>query len=285
MRNRTPWDAGGYSLPVNSLSVNNSLDATLSMNNYNGNLNHNTNHIHYNDSLSDYPTIYASKHSLSDSRSSLSSFASASTSTHSRYSSASTVSGFHAFATLSSQDSKYPDNLQEPQSLVTPSSALSPISPAAFSFRHHPMSPISEPLKVLAFIAERQYSESSSEEYQQDAFNEAMTDKEMKDANDVMSDDVQPISRPASPTDAVFIRRTASISSQPDSMENRSEMTVLDSIDKPSQAAGTVLETSEDPFEGFHNRRYVSLSFFLPFYIILSNTTSQPPTPRHYSMF
>lgn len=93
VRNRTPWDAGGYSLPINSASQNETLttsdsnpldeskDSTL---------------VSSNNSISN--------HKPSDSRSSISSFASTTSnsqqSQHSRLSSISTVSSFYPLSVI-----------------------------------------------------------------------------------------------------------------------------------------------------------------------------------------
>jgi len=187
IRSRTPWDAGGYSLPVNH-----DLDTTVNKN------------IHYNDSLIDSTHIYSSKHALSDSRGSLSSFASASTSTHSRFSSASTVSGFHAFSSPS-DTLKFSDLQGDWSTFITPSTALSPASPATFSFHHYPVSPHADTAKVLALIAERQHS-SSELSPQDQARDTAMADMEDTTERDTTLEPVQ-LPRAKSPTDALLIKR------------------------------------------------------------------------------
>ena len=75
-RNRTPWDAGGYSLPINTASSGSTTPPAKPQNN---------------DSNTETPT--SPRHRFSDSRSSLSSFTSSlQSATHSRFSSMSTVS-------------------------------------------------------------------------------------------------------------------------------------------------------------------------------------------------
>ncbi|KFY27622.1 hypothetical protein V493_03389 [Pseudogymnoascus sp. VKM F-4281 (FW-2241)] len=194
IRSRTPWDAGGYSLPVNH-----DLDTTISK------------HIHSHDSSLESSQTYSTKHSLSDSRGSLSSLASASTSTHSRFSSASTVGGFQAFTNYT-DSTKLLDSTVDWTSILANSSTLSPASPATFSFHHYPPSPRAEPIHVLAQIAERRYKDADilSEEHYRDS--------EMADVDNTESSatsDQQPaLSRTASPTDALLIKRHAPLTPQ-----------------------------------------------------------------------
>lgn len=205
IRSRTPWDAGGYSLPVNH-----DLDTTISK------------HNHHHDSSLESSQTFPTKHSLSDSRGSLSSLASASTSTHSRFSSASTVGGFQAFTNFT-DSTKLSDSSVDWTSLLANSATLSPASPATFSFHHYPPSPRAEPIHVLAQIAERRYMDADTplEEHYKDS---EMADVDTR-ATSATSD--QPaLSRTASPTDALLIKRrtpptpqeseaTGSVSTQP----------------------------------------------------------------------
>ncbi|OBT43675.1 hypothetical protein VE00_05206 [Pseudogymnoascus sp. WSF 3629] len=193
IRSRTPWDAGGYSLPVNH-----DLDTTISK------------HIHHHDSSLESSQTYPTKHSLSDSRGSLSSLASASTSTHSRFSSASTVGGFQAFTNFT-DSSKLSDSTVDWTSILANSATLSPASPATFSFHHYPPSPRAEPMHVLAQIAERRYMDADS------ASEEHYKDSEMADADTraTSATSEQPaLSRTASPTDALLIKRHTPLTPQ-----------------------------------------------------------------------
>lgn len=193
IRSRTPWDAGGYSLPVNH-----DLDTTISK------------HIHHHDSPIESSQTYLTKHSLSDSRGSLSSLASASTSTHSRFSSASTVSGFQAFTNFT-DNVKLSDSTVDWTSLLANSATLSPASPATFSFHHYPPSPRAEPIHVLAQIAERRYmdADSPTEEHYKDS---EMADV---DTRETSATSEQPaLSRTASPTDALLIKRHTPLTPQ-----------------------------------------------------------------------
>ena len=193
IRSRTPWDAGGYSLPVNH-----DLDATISK------------HNHHHDSSLESSQTYPTKHSLSDSRGSLSSLASASTSTHSRFSSASTVGGFQAFTNFT-DNSRLSESSVDWTSLLANSATLSPASPATFSFHHYPPSPRAEPIHVLAQIAERRYMDADtlSEEHYKDS---EMADVDTRETS--ATSDQPALSRTASPTDALLIKRHTPLTSQ-----------------------------------------------------------------------
>lgn len=193
IRSRTPWDAGGYSLPVNH-----DLDTTISK------------HNHHHDSSLESSQTYPTKHSLSDSRGSLSSLASASTSTHSRFSSASTVGGFQAFTNFT-DNSRLSESSVDWTSLLANSATLSPASPATFSFHHYPPSPRAEPIHVLAQIAERRYMDADtlSEEHYKDS---EMADVDTRETS--ATSDQPALSRTASPTDALLIKRHTPITSQ-----------------------------------------------------------------------
>ncbi|KFY05839.1 hypothetical protein V492_08270, partial [Pseudogymnoascus sp. VKM F-4246] len=193
IRSRTPWDAGGYSLPVNH-----DLDTTISK------------HIHSHDSSLESSQTYPTKHSLSDSRGSLSSLASASTSTHSRFSSASTVGGFQAFTNFT-DNPKLSDSSVDWTSILANSATLSPASPATFSFHHYPPSPRAEPIHVLAQIAERRYMDTDSH------LEERYKDSEMADVDTretSAASDNPALSRTASPTDALLIKRHTPLTPQ-----------------------------------------------------------------------
>lgn len=88
-RSRTPWDAGGYSLPITTKTPI-SPSCQPQQDSY------------FDDRQIDTPS--SPRHKLSDSRSSLSSFASSiQSTTHSRFSSMSTVSGSHTLNTITGE--------------------------------------------------------------------------------------------------------------------------------------------------------------------------------------
>ncbi|ORY65541.1 uncharacterized protein BCR38DRAFT_200417 [Pseudomassariella vexata] len=100
-RSRTPWDAGGYSLPLTLDTKATQASARPAF---------------YNDSPVGSASPKSPRHKFSDSHSSLSSYTSSSNSAvHSRFSSLSTVSGFHTMPTVitdvSALDSRCCDNI------------------------------------------------------------------------------------------------------------------------------------------------------------------------------
>src|ERR1700722_16642606 len=108
-RNRTPWDAGGYSLPIHT---------------HNGPF---TSQIQYNESpMEGHPDL--SCHKLSDSHSSLSSFASSNSTSHSRFSSTSTVSSLHPPRHIAA-DGTFTDTDADSHSSKAGTGSQSPISP------------------------------------------------------------------------------------------------------------------------------------------------------------
>lgn len=90
VRNRTPWDAGGYSLPINSATQAGTFPTSDN--------NHSPEESR--DSRLDSSDSAGSNHKASDSRSSISSLSSTSTSYHSRLSSISTVSSFYPLSVI-----------------------------------------------------------------------------------------------------------------------------------------------------------------------------------------
>lgn len=139
-RNRTPWDAGGYSLPINTLSL---APTPLQQANF-----EEQEHQQHEGEAPSSP-----KHKFSDSRSSLSSFTSSlQSATHSRFSSMSTVNSaqpMHGIPTeaFSPKLRNAPQNLElatiDSRSEHGPSTSLSPtgsLETLAFVAEHHPFS-------------------------------------------------------------------------------------------------------------------------------------------------
>lgn len=92
-RSRTPWDAGGYSLPL-TLNVKNNVPQQQAPSAFMETDNHNNNNTSPN----------SPKHRFSDSRSSLSSAYTTNSSSHSRISSLSTVSEYQPLGSVSAGD-------------------------------------------------------------------------------------------------------------------------------------------------------------------------------------
>jgi len=193
-RTRTVWDAGGYSLPINTLSVSQDGYRRLSTGD--------VNQVH---SLSEVePSKLKAQstspgHKFSDSRSSLSSITSSSTAqssatqsnTHSRFSSMSTVNSLSTENPSIDHAKRFPaPDAQEGFTFIMDSSPRSPVD-------HRPTtsSPTGS-LDALALVAEHRLSgrDSTPPHSGNDAV--AGADTVRKDAG-----------RPGSPSDALMIKR------------------------------------------------------------------------------
>lgn len=196
-RNRTPWDAGGYSLPINTISNSTSTPTTPPKL-------QNIHDIHYDDSQAGAgvspPT--SPRHKFSDSRSSLSSFTSSlQSTTHSRFSSMSTtVSSTHPLnshlETLSPTSSLkiqemdlnhlHVESTQQLAHSTQPRGSLSP----------------TESLDVLAMGAENQIAS------QQQAVPSTPEDKMSTTLETIPNENTaSATARPTSPSDAILIKR------------------------------------------------------------------------------
>jgi hypothetical protein len=177
-RNRTPWDAGGYALPLNTRTPTSPLLQQQHQQ-----------RMQYEEGQTDTPS--SPKHRFSDSRSSLSSYASSIYSAnHSRFSSMSTVGGSNSLNSITAE-------MFSPKSM--------PLSPSALHSSHGSMNEqnpfntrlLSENLEALATISEHRHSsdsEKTSRHPSPEEFKEQI----------VMTD----YPRPSSPSDAILIRRT-----------------------------------------------------------------------------
>lgn len=181
-RNRTPWDAGGYSLPINTIS--------------NPSTPPQADETHRRDSQS---TPTSPRHKFSDSRSSLSSFTSSSQSaSHSRFSSLSTVGSTYPSSNLAEAFSSASG--QKPQALeFGPPSRMdgTPTYPQPGGS----ISPTGS-LDALALAAE---NEMTGQQAQQNADVSKVSsgkEKESGRRSEGLED------RPCSPSDAILIKRT-----------------------------------------------------------------------------
>lgn len=183
--NRTPWDAGGYSLPMNNHPSG--IFTTLTPLNESPLENHSN----------------GFGHKMSDSSSSLSSFTSSNTASHSRFSSTSTFSNLHPYNPVTADADSRPSKAN--------SSCSSPVSPSSGRPRHYLNWSLTDCVNKLALVAEH-----STDLYLQDedmdrpALNAeiAMTElkKELPTSKlDGLSVDAP---RPMSPSDAVFMGRS-----------------------------------------------------------------------------
>jgi hypothetical protein len=192
-RNRTPWDAGGYSLPINTVS---SLPKTPLQN------------IHFDDSHVETPR--SPYHRFSDSRSSLSSFTSSlQSATHSRFSSMSTVSSTIQPMNSMLAESIAVDSATKPQPLDVESAPVPMEHTRTSSSTTQPRGTVSPTgsLDTLPLVAEdqqvRRQSEPSAGEVEED------TMLSSKEGDGVAAGDKSiSLERPSSPSDAVLIKRT-----------------------------------------------------------------------------
>ena len=186
-RNRTPWDAGGYSLPINTLSTSNPSTPPRQ--------------IHCDDSRFEDAT--SPKHKFSDSRSSLSSFTSSlQSTTHSRFSSMSTVNSSLPMNNLGAE-SLSPQLKGLPQSLdlaaSLPMSTDSGFQSSGESRARASLSPTGS-LEALAAVAEHQ---SACQEPEKSSSTIPMETT----MNNTPLESVSH-GRPSSPSDAILIKRT-----------------------------------------------------------------------------
>lgn len=177
-RSRTPWDAGGYSLPITSRPTATPPSQIV---------------IH-SDERQQADSPISPKHKLSDSRSSLSSFTSSiNSTTHSRFSSMSTVASSH---TLNSSSTDIVSPKSTPLEMASPSNPTLPLDASSNEARTTINAP-SDNLDTLATIAENRLSPSSE---QQSQGTNSMSDSTEKGLA---------TKRPSSPSDAILIKRTA----------------------------------------------------------------------------
>lgn len=198
-RNRTPWDAGGYSLPINTAA--HGVKAPQQQDQQENR--HNDLHI------STPPS--SPKHRFSDSRSSLSSFASSlqSTTTHSRYSSTSTLnSSFHAHHKSHGTEILSPELRSISQALEESASVPLAIDSynATESRQDTSLSPTDSTLEQLAFVAESHSSEPRSESSRRNHSDVMETTAANLAESAAKSNS---LNRPGSPSDAILIKRTS----------------------------------------------------------------------------
>jgi hypothetical protein len=198
-RNRTPWDAGGYSLPINTVSSMSTPTPTTPQQN-----------IHYDDSLVETPR--SPHHKFSDSRSSLSSFTSSLQSTsHSRFSSMSTVSSAIQPLNTILAESIALDSATKPQplnleSLPAPMDHSHSRSSSSVTQPRGSISPTGS-LDALALVAEGQLARRQSEPSTLKAGEDNMSSGKEGESR-VAADKSMSSERPSSPSDAILIKRT-----------------------------------------------------------------------------
>ena len=190
-RNRTPWDAGGYSLPIHTHHLGSFTDDAFP-----------------NDALMDNH-IDQRRHKLSDSHSSLSSFASSNSISHSRFSSMSTVSSLQ-LPNQTISEAIYTDSETSSHSSKTAAGSCSPVSPRTCRSTSQSSSSPALYSNSLASIAERHFYESPRKESVDLIFTVAELAK--VGSTDCMDGAIEgrvstTSPRPASPSDAILIKR------------------------------------------------------------------------------
>jgi len=202
-RNRTPWDAGGYSLPINTLSTAPASSSSTRTTTPPQNMKNTQEH----EESIDIPS--SPRHKFSDSRSSLSSFTSSLQSTsHSRYSSSSTVSS-------SLQQINYIGDIISPISGSKKSSvdfgsltAMEGTRPRSGTQSWGTISPI-DSMEALVLAAEK-HSVSQRPLSARQLSNEDSTMSQTTEKPPSPSQIELPArERPSSPSDAILIKRSA----------------------------------------------------------------------------
>lgn len=229
-RNRTPWDAGGYSLPINTSNRMTNVGEQFSTGNE---LSTAHQKIHCYDSHGT-DSERSPHHKFSDSRSSLSSFTSTtnsittSSSIHSRFSSLSTVNSHypisfsHSYCNSAVENS--PDSIRFPNysdySQKKIESHSAPTSPHDTRKVQIMVSSPTENLDALATLAEQESSRSPENNLIRSKSLAAVPALSMVDSNKpVKGSD----GRPGSPSDAMLIKRTDLPRSNADASENDAE--------------------------------------------------------------
>jgi hypothetical protein len=191
-RNLTPWDAGGFSLPIHTHRLGSFTDDAFP-----------------NDSLMDNHIDHR-RHKLSDSHSSLSSFASSNSKSHSRFSSMSTVNSFQ-IPSQTITEAIFTDSETSSHSSKTATGSCSPISPRTGRSTSQSSSSPALYGNGLAPIAERHFYGSPRMESVDQIFTVAELTKirstDCVDGNQEGRLSTTP-PRPPSPSDAILIRRT-----------------------------------------------------------------------------
>jgi hypothetical protein len=191
-RTRTPWDAGGYSLPIHTHHLGPFRDDTFS-----------------NDSLMDNH-IDQPRHKLSDSHSSLSSFASSNSVSHSRFSSMSTVSSLQ-LPNQTISEALFTDSETSSHSSKTATGSCSPVSPRTGRSTSQSSSSPALYSSGLVPIAGKHLYGSPRKESVDNLF--TVTELAMERSTDCMDGSGDGTAsttspRPASPSDAILIKRT-----------------------------------------------------------------------------
>ncbi len=199
-RSRTPWDAGGYSLPINTVSSMTATSPTTPPQN-----------THFDYSHIDTPRM--PHHKFSDSRSSLSSFTSSlHSASHSRFSSMSTVSSAIQPLNTILAESIALDSGTKPQSLNLETLASMDqhyTHSRSSSSATQPQGSISptDSLDALALVAESQLARREFEPSTSKAGEDNISLSKEEERKFTVDKSISS-ERPCSPSDAILIKRT-----------------------------------------------------------------------------
>lgn len=184
-KSRTPWDAGGYSLPINTLSLAPSPSQKAQNED--------------SQDLENQTSTSPKQHKFSDSRSSLSSFTSSlQSATHSRYSSMSTINSTHQLSNLSLE------SLSPKSKNATLNLELATIESNSEPRISISLSPTGS-LDTLALVAEHH---PLTQPAQQLAGEGGLRPALRRGTSLASAQGISP-NRPSSPSDAILIKRTA----------------------------------------------------------------------------
>ncbi|KAL3424585.1 ORP1 like protein [Phlyctema vagabunda] len=276
-RNRTPWDAGGYSLPINTLPTLSSPASTLMV----------TEHaIHRGDShtsiselplpTNTFPTSSPAsmsmvtehailrddshtaiseppQHKFSDSQSSLSSFTSSQNSNgHSRFSSMSTVASYYTVNTLDKATQDSSRTTPQPQFFGSSNPDIHIGSPTVGARLRSSLSPTGS-LETLASAAQRRQSNSGAGPISP----MQPTTKAVEAINITPENEMRPFPRPGSPSDAILIKRT----SVP-SLKVNTEDVDADVVNQqnPMYLSATARLQGQENYSGAYNRHKRAIS-------------------------
>lgn len=207
-KNRTPWDAGGYALPINtttSVPMVQSLSSSTARTSTPAQINV---QMMEEESIQDAPL--SPRHKFSDSRSSLSSFASSiQSASHSRFSSLSTVGSLQQVNSIDEALSRQKDQSFD-IAMITPRNFDANRPSISAPQSRGSISPTSS-MEALVLAAER-HSVSQRPALQR---NLSMGDSSLSQTTEKPS--LSPANgfvlrhRPSSPSDAILIKRTAAL--------------------------------------------------------------------------
>ena len=198
-RNRTPWDAGGYSLPINTIAPSTRPSAPAQM------TQQPTQEI-------EAPTGAPSspRHKFSDSRSSLSSFTSSLQSTsHSRYSSLSTVASQQQINSIGETLSPIAGSKKHSVDFGAAATEMEGIQPSTNGTQHRGSVSPTGSMEALVLAAEKHsVGQRSSLKRNRSLEDTTMSQATEKPSSPSQLEILPPGERPSSPSDAILIKRS-----------------------------------------------------------------------------